>query len=235
MRYSDRIHSRRVRPSDRSRRKPRPFSFYDYNRRMTRIISYIDGFNLYHPIDALRRPALKWLDLKALTQSIARQNETVVEVNYFSAFATWRPDAYQRHIEYVKALEYRGVLCTMGHFKSKQSTCRECGATWTKHEEKETDVHIAARIVVDACENRYDRAILITADSDLVPALNIVKARFPKKQLFVAAPPGRKAAARGLDPRLELTPGRLAKCSLPDTATDPVTGRVLFTRPATYR
>ena len=111
-----------------------------------RIISYIDGFNLYHAIDNLKRPALKWLDLWSLTNSLARSGETVSEVNYFSAYATWRPDAYKRHIEYVKALEHAGVKCIMGHFKSKNRTCLSCGATWTQHEEKETDVHIAARI-----------------------------------------------------------------------------------------
>ena len=138
---------------------------------MTRIIAYVDGFNLYHAIDNLNRPALKWLDLNALITSLARAGETVTEVNYFSAYATWRPTAYQRHIEYVKALEHAGVKCIMGHFKSKPRTCRSCGDQWVQHEEKETDVHIAARIVVDACEDRYDRAVLITADSDLVPAL----------------------------------------------------------------
>ncbi len=199
-----------------------------------RIIAYVDGFNLYHAIDDLNRPALKWLDLRALATSLAREGEEVIEVNYFSAYATWRPVAYQRHIEYVKALEHVGVNCIMGHFKKKDRSCRACGAAWHTHEEKETDVHIAARLVVDACENRYDRAILITADSDLTPALAIVKQRFPTKQLFVAAPPNRMAAARGLNPNYQLTPGRLAKCPLPETATDAQTGRVLFKRPATY-
>lgn len=201
---------------------------------MTRIIAYVDGFNLYHAIHELNRPALKWLDLQALITSFARAGETVAEVNYFSAYATWRRHAYQRHIEYVKALEHTGVTCIMGHFKSKQRTCRSCGAVWTQHEEKETDVHIAARIVVDACQDRYDRAMLITADSDLVPALDIVKERFPKKQLFVVTPPKRFSHARGLKPAMEITAGRLAKCPLPVTATDDVSGRVLFTRPATY-
>lgn len=199
-----------------------------------RIIAYIDGFNLYHAIHDLGRPALKWVDLAALARSLARKGETVVEVNYFSAYATWLPDAHKRHTEYVKALEHAGTVCHMGHFKNKTRTCKSCGATWVQHEEKETDVHIAARIVVDACEDRYDRAVLITADSDLVPALNIVKSRFPKKQLFVATPPGRFNHARGLKPGLELTAGRLAKCPLPITASDPATGRVLFTRPASY-
>ena len=92
--------------------------------------------------------------------------------------------------------------------------------TWTAHEEKETDVHIAARIVIDASEDRFDRAIIITADSDLAPALRIVETRFPKKQLFVVSPPGRLSHARSLKPRLELTPGRLEKCLLPELAHD---------------
>ena len=200
-----------------------------------RIIGYIAGFNLYHAIDDLRRPALKWLDLWALTNSLARSGEAVSEVNYFSAYATWLPTAQQRHVEYVKALQHAGVTCHMGHFKNKTRTCKSCGAQWIQHEEKETDVHMASRIVVDACEDRYDRAIIITADSDLAPALSIVRARFPKKQLFVVAPPGRHNHARSLMTRLTLTPGRLANCSLPDTATDPSTGRVLFRRPVSYR
>jgi NYN domain len=200
---------------------------------MTRIIAYVDGFNLYHAIHELNRPSLKWLDLWALTTSLARPGETVVEVNYFSAFATWRSDAHKRHIDYVKALEHVGVTCIMGHFKSKTRTCKSCGATWVQHEEKETDVHIASRIVVDACENRFDRAVLITADSDLAPALNIVKARFANKQLFVVAPPGRHSHARSLNTALTLTPGRLAKCILLETASDP-SGRKIFRRPASY-
>jgi hypothetical protein len=200
-----------------------------------RVISYIDGFNLYHAIHDLRRPPLKWVDLWGLTVSLARTGEAVTEVNYFSAYATWLPAAHQRHIEYVKALEHVGVACHMGHFKNKSRTCKSCGAQWIQHEEKETDVHMAARIVVDACEDRYDRAIIITADSDIAPALSIVRDRFPKKQLFVVAPPGRHNHARSLNTRLTLTPGRLASCLLPDSALDPLTGRTLFTRPANYR
>ena len=157
---------------------------------MTRVIANNDGFNLYHAVHGLRKPHLKWLDLWALTQSIARASETVTAVNYISAYATWLPPAQLRHREYVKALEHQGVTCIMGHFKSKPQKCKSCQAQWVSHEEKETDVHIAARLVADAYEDKFDRAVLITADSDLAPALNIISAAFPKKQLFVVAPPG---------------------------------------------
>ena len=155
---------------------------------------YIDGFTLYHAIDSLGQLYLKWLDLWALSHSIARANETLQAVNYFSAFATCIAQAeHLRHREYVKALEHKGVTCLMGHFKSKARTCKQCAASWVQHEEKETDVHIAARLVADAYENRFDRAVLITADSDLAPQHN--QSGFPEKGIICCGTP------RALQPR----------------------------------
>lgn len=210
-----------------------------------RIIAYIDGFNLYHAIDdigkpdprrpnaiAARRPHLKWINLWTLCNSFARDGESLVEVNYFSAYATWRP-AHHRHIDYVKALEHAGVKCHLGHFKEKRHSCRHCSKTWLKHEEKETDVHMASRIVFDAFEDRYDRMLLVTADSDLAPALNLVRSRFPRKQMFVVAPPGRHGHARSLCTNYTLTPGRLEQHLLPASIVD-ANGRVIATRPPNY-
>ena len=53
-------------------------------------ITYIDGFNLYHSIDELGRPELKWLNLWSLAESLIRKNEELVEVNYFSAYTPGR-------------------------------------------------------------------------------------------------------------------------------------------------
>jgi hypothetical protein len=71
---------------------------------MRKVIAYIDGFNLYHSIHDLRKPHLKWLDLKALAASICGKGETLVETKYFSAYATWLPSAFLRHKAYVSAL-----------------------------------------------------------------------------------------------------------------------------------
>jgi hypothetical protein len=51
-----------------------------------------------------KKPHLKWLDLRALAQSLCRDGEQLVKVAYFSAYATWRPASYARHREYVAAL-----------------------------------------------------------------------------------------------------------------------------------
>ncbi|ACL62539.1 NYN domain-containing protein [Methylobacterium nodulans] len=200
---------------------------------MRRVIAYVDGFNLYHAIDDLQKPHLKWLDLWQLAQSICGTGETLIEVNFFTAYPTWKPGPMKRHQVYVKALRHAGVNCVIGHFKTKQRECKRCGAQGDVHEEKETDVAIAVQITTDAFLDGYDRALIISADSDLAPALRTVRQHFPRKALNVIAPPGRKGHARDLQPLFEITAGRLAKCLLPATATAE-DGTVIFTRPPSY-
>jgi uncharacterized LabA/DUF88 family protein len=200
---------------------------------MRRVIAYIDGFNLYHAIDVLKKPHLKWVDLHKLASSICGQDETLVSTYFFTAYPNWKPNAVIRHREYVKALMHVGVQCVIGHFKEKPQTCMSCGAKWVRHEEKETDVAIAVQIVADAFTDKFDRALIISADSDLAPPLRTVREHFPEKKLHVIAPPGRKGHARDLKPILEITPGRIGKYLLPEIATGQ-DGRTIFTRPASY-
>lgn len=198
-----------------------------------RLACYVDGFNLYHAINDLRQPHLKWLDLWSLAQSLARPDETLVAVNYFSAYATWLPPQYARHRNYTKALKLHGVSVHMARFKTGVRQCYRCGNTWDNHEEKETDVRIAVKLVTDVFDDIFDRAIVISADSDLVPAIELVRARFPKKHLLVAAPPGRFSSARDLKPRLEISKARLAKHLLPAEVYDK-DGALVTMRPNSY-
>lgn len=183
---------------------------------MRRTIVYIDGFNLYHAIHDLRRPHLKWVDLRALSESLLRPGDVLKAVKYFSAYATWLPEPYERHRHYTSALTARGVQMHMGKFKAKPRKCLKCRAEWTGHEEKETDVQIAVHMVSDALRGEVDRLILISADTDLAPPIKMISAHAPKCEVFVASPPGRKAKSHGLGPRLEITPGRLGRCLLPE-------------------
>lgn len=184
---------------------------------MRRVIVYIDGFNLYHSIDDLNRPHLKWLDLRSMSESLLRKDEALKAVKYFSAFATWMPDRFARHRAYVDAILSRGVIVHMAQFKEKPRKCFSCGARWIGHEEKETDVQVAVHMVADAMKGEVDRLIAITADTDLGPAIRMIATVVPECEVFVAAPPGRFSRCRSLRPKLELTPGRLANCLLPQT------------------
>ena len=201
---------------------------------MTQVIVYIDGFNLYHAIDDLGDPKLKWLDLWCLSKSLLREGEVLKAVKYFSAFQTRRQDAYARHRTYVKALEHSGVIVQMGNFKYKPMQCLKCHSSWQRPEEKETDVHIAISMVSDAALDEFDRAILICADSDLAPAKRMIKAIKPKKEFFVAAPPGRYTSARDLSPAMEITKGRTRKCLFPVDLKDSA-GNIIVSAPIQYR
>jgi uncharacterized LabA/DUF88 family protein len=204
---------------------------------MARVAVYIDGFNLYHAIDDLKKPYLKWVNLSELALSLCRSDETLVKTAYFSAYATWMADAYFRHRQYVAALKTTSVVCHMARFGEKTARCRSCGATWKKHEEKETDVHFSLTFLEDAIDNVFDRAIIISADSDHVPAVRRVRARFPGKQVFVATPPHRYGNARELlkacNAGIQITPGRIAKCLFPATVVD-AAGAVVASRPPSY-
>ncbi|TSC89135.1 MAG: Uncharacterized protein G01um10143_516 [Parcubacteria group bacterium Gr01-1014_3] len=51
--------------------------------------------------------------------------------------------------------------------------------------EKGTDVKIAVELVVDAVDNKYDTAIVISSDTDLIPALEYVRKNKKKKVEYV--------------------------------------------------
>jgi len=154
-------------------------------------------------------------------RALCRPGETLEKVAYFSAFATWRPDAYARHRRYVAALQNSGVDCHMARFSEQSARCNKCGATWKRHEEKETDVHFSMTFLEDAIDDVFDRAIVISADGDHIPAVRKIKTRLPRKQLFAATPPGRHKSARGImdvcHSGTNTTAGRVARHLFPQT------------------
>lgn len=204
---------------------------------MQRVCCYIDGFNLYHAIHDLNRPWLKWVNLHSLASSLLREQEVLEAVNYFSAYATWLPGAYARHRAFVKALEASRVVVTMAHFKKKKRSCKKCHAEWKENEEKETDVRLALKILEDASDNKFDRAIIISADSDLVPVVETVRRKFAHKTILIATPPGRHGSARDLCSKAhsstQITPGRIERC-LFDKVIKDANGNMLVARPTNY-
>jgi uncharacterized LabA/DUF88 family protein len=156
-----------------------------------RVAAFVDGFNLYHAINDTGADYLKWLDLRKLCENFAPLPQwRLDEVFYFSAYATWLPGPYARHRTFVQALESTGVTAIMGEFKEKSRRCRACGNRWRDHEEKETDVNIALWMLRAAGKDRFDRALLVTGDSDLTPAVTMVRELYPEKEIQVLAPLG---------------------------------------------
>lgn len=159
---------------------------------MAKVYVFVDGFNLYHALDT--NPSyhpFKWLSLMKLSRCFIRNNDTIEGVEYFTTLATWDPAKVMRHKLFIKANEIEDVKVTYGVFKRKQRKCPECKKLIKTFEEKQTDVNIAIRLFELAVQDRYDRAIIVSGDTDLIPAVKAVQKTFPGKKIGVVIPIGR--------------------------------------------
>jgi uncharacterized LabA/DUF88 family protein len=159
---------------------------------MSKVYVLVDGFNLYHAIDT--NPGYhpyKWLSLTKLAECFVLSADVLAGVEYFTTLATWDPAKVARHRLFIKANEADGVKITYGVFKRKQRKCPECGQLIRTFEEKQTDVNIAIRLIELAVQDQYDKAIIVSGDTDLIPAVKAVQKTFPAKRVGVVIPIGR--------------------------------------------
>lgn len=214
-----------------------------------RVVALVDGFNLYHAIEELNQDPvskkkihnknhLKWLNLWNLSQGLIHpKNDELRAVYWFSAFADWIPkDSQTRHQVYRRALQSAGVQAVMGNFKMKPRKCPKCTHKWDGHEEKESDVNLAIQLVRLAFEDQFDKAIVFSADTDLAPAIKMVKATHPQKEILVAIPERRmnktNALANAAHGKIRLKESHFANNLFPDRIALP-DGREI-TRPPHY-
>jgi len=213
-----------------------------------RAIAYVDGFNLYFGLRDSGYRRYYWLNIAVLAQRLLRPGQQLKVTKYFTAQISGpRKDDDSRFAQDLEAkrrrqtvfLEALGTLphfdIYYGHFLGEVVKCKSCGRTWADHEEKMTDVNIATEMLTDAFEDKFDTALLISADSDLVPALKALKRLFPRKRVIVFFPPSRFSAQlkNTADKQLTVGRGTLAKSQFPDKVTKP-DGYVLE-RPSEWR
>jgi uncharacterized LabA/DUF88 family protein len=186
---------------------------------MARLVFFFDGFNVYHSLKHVPGyNKYKWLDLNTLSRFFITKKDVITKVYYFTAYATWLPDSMKRHKIYVKALEDSGVKVVLGEFKNKDKFCQLCKRWFRTKEEKQTDVNIASYLFREAFLDRYDKAILVTVDNDLVPAIGLVKKTFPGKEIILLTPIQRYSYSlqRICDFRMKIKEKHLIASQFPD-------------------
>jgi uncharacterized LabA/DUF88 family protein len=205
---------------------------------MATVIAYVDGFNLYHGLHDRYRRLYLWLDLERLVQRIRPRDQLVV-VRYFTAMVRDDARALVRQRTYLDALSVHSgglVQVVLGRYQSKNISCRQCGSNWTSYEEKETDVNIAVSIVADAAAGASDLALLVSADSDLCPAIRTARFLNPRRGMIAVFPPRRSSfEIRSLIPgAFTVAAVDLRNSLLPDTVGDQATGQI-YKRPGKWR
>lgn len=193
-----------------------------------RTIIYIDGFNFYY--GAVRGTPHKWLDLEKCFLRL-RPGDDIRRIWYFTALVDGSKGCRQQ--AYLRALATSPLVQVMlGKFKLKQVRCGVpgCGYSGSRvfdvPEEKRTDVNIALQLLDDASRERADQLIIVSGDSDLVPALEMVKTQWPQKRLIVYVPsrhPLRGAAVElrnAADKHKTFPQALLRVCQFPSVLSD---------------
>ena len=141
---------------------------------------YVDGFNLYYR--ALRGTPNKWVNLLEVAKRLLNPDDTVEVVRYFTARVRARagdPDAPRRQQVYLSALgSVPNIKFHYGSFlsKTKKRPLVSNGTFVEVHdtEEKGSDVNLAVHLVNDAWSQRFDVALVLSQDTDLIEPMRIV-------------------------------------------------------------
>lgn len=156
-----------------------------------RVIVYVDGFNFYYGLKEKKWKRYYWLDFSAFFESLLRPYQSLVEVKYFSAKST-NPIKSERQDLLFSANKLNPKFkLILGKYLKKDTVCKNCGSDIHSFEEKETDVRIATNIIADAYNNRCDVSILVSADSDLIPPIELLREIKPLQKVIVFFPPKR--------------------------------------------
>jgi uncharacterized LabA/DUF88 family protein len=154
---------------------------------------YVDGFNLYY-IRLKGQRYFRWLNLKALADDILKPPHVVTVVNYYTASVSHKedPGAPGRQRSYLNALgTVPEINIHFGNFLYSEKWAaliqppqtRPSDHAWPppwpdlvwigKTEEKGSDVNLASHLVRDALTNRFDSAVVLSNDTDLVEPIRI--------------------------------------------------------------
>ena len=151
-----------------------------------RTTAFVDGLNLYHGIRDEKLLKFRWLDVEGMVESLAADAGArlgspleVIRVVYCTSLVRDRQAARRQDI-YLQALEQHcaHIEILRGSYEEKSRQCTDCGASVGFQKEKQTDVNLAVEMVKDAAKPVGQRAevqILVTGDTDLLPAVRAVR------------------------------------------------------------
>jgi uncharacterized LabA/DUF88 family protein len=202
---------------------------------MPKVITYIDGFNLYFGLRSQKWERYLWLNVQALSKNLLKSDQALVHTKYFTARVGSPVDKVKRQTTYIEALQTLDDLSIFyGKYQMNPYTCRNCGFTYTAPSEKMTDVNIAVELLQDAFQDAFDTAILISADSDLIAPIQAVKRLFPSKRVVVACPPGRfsQSLCNASSAFFKIGRGVIAKSLFADEV--PTAGGFVLKRPTSW-
>ena len=158
--------------------------------------SYIDGFNFYFGLKRTKHmdPTWKnfyWIDMIKLCESILGEGQILEKVIYFTAspLSQQKNSRQSAFLNTNKLINGNRFEIVRGKYLEKHIICPYCKGDISRPEEKKTDVNISIRMIEDCVMNATDIVALVSADSDLVPPIELIQRRFPNVGIKVYFPP----------------------------------------------
>lgn len=195
-----------------------------------KVIVYVDGFNFYYGLKKHTKwKKYYWIDLARLFESFLRPDQELVAVKYFSARVDDLDKSLRQNAFFQANKENPKFQLILGKYLKKTFECFSCHRQIHTHEEKETDVRIATQIVADAYKKNCDIAMVVSADSDMIPAVEL--ALEAGQKVFAYFPPFQVSTAisllLGKAVRLERYESKFKAAMLPDEITLKASGHKL--------
>ncbi|OQY74443.1 MAG: hypothetical protein B6D44_04275 [Ignavibacteriales bacterium UTCHB2] len=151
---------------------------------------YIDGYNLFFALKKNDWRKLYWLDVVKLSANFVYPGHFVNKVKYFTSRVKLPDEKRERQNTYLEALyTLNFIKIIYGRFQPNELECFGCHRKIPFSKEKKTDVNIATQMIYDAMKNTCDVQYLLTGDSDLAPAVKLIKDEFPERKIFLICPP----------------------------------------------
>jgi len=140
-----------------------------------RVLIIIDGNNFYHRLKELKLKNLLSFDYEKLTQYLIGKRKLVLRKYYIGAIREEPNNPKSKKLmagqqKLLGKLQKQGWEIGLGHMLRTDA-----------YHEKGVDVLMAVDLLIGAYEDKYDTVILVSSDTDLIPA--ITKVRSMKKKI----------------------------------------------------
>lgn len=202
---------------------------------MRKVNFYFDGFNFYYGLRSNGWRKYYWLDVVKFCTKFLRPDQELGTVYYFTA--TPKNSGKKDRQDLFFSANRLNPKFKLIFGKYIQKRVRFGGQEFTTYEEKQTDVNIAVEMIRNVIQNKNDISILISADSDLLPPINLIRELDPHHKIFTYFPPKRFSTDLRLNSdaiiKLSRYEHRFKKSLLPDEITLP--NSYIIRRPDNWR
>lgn len=156
-----------------------------------RVHCYVDGFNFYYGLRDKGWRKFYWMDMAKMLSLFLDPGETIQSINYCTS-TPFDNGQKTRQGKFLQANKVNPVFkTTAGNFLQESVPGCRCGKKMSK--EKQTDVNLAVSMIEDVFYKRCDVTVLVSGDSDLAPALKLIRSIAPSHQVRCVFPPGRRS------------------------------------------